>query len=290
MNNIDRRINQGRAFTPFTLLQSQLSRSARQFAIIASLLAGAAAHAAYTPPGSGLVSWWRGEGNASDSAGSNSGSLVGGVNYAPGSIGNGFSFNGTGYVAIPHNASLNFSTSLTIGLWYNSALNNDVYYGLLDKRVGSAGANYGINFAPGVGLGVYYDDSTVTGGDDFGSDFETSRYAPAPGPGAFHHLAATYTQLAGNVVELKTYLDGQLVRTLSISGNLANTLNTAPITIGATAQGSGEYFSGVIDEVVLYNRALTGAEVLTLATVPEPGVGALLSVAVVGMVALRKRQ
>ena len=293
MKNIDRRINRDWACTSFTLLQSHLSRFACRFAIIASLLVGAAAQAAYTPPGSGLVSWWRGEGSAADSIGANNGSLVGGVSIVSGKVGSGFEFNGTSsYISVPHHASLGFSSALTIGLWYKPADGFFASYGLIDKRVGAVGANYGINNSSFAGLGVYYDDPAVTDGDDtiYGSVFEASRYTPAPAPGQFHHLTATYSQVSANVVELKTYLDGLLVRTKQINGNLANTLSTSPVTIGATAQGAGEYFSGVIDEVVLYNRALTDGEVLTLAMVPEPGVGALLCVAVAGMVALRKRQ
>src|SRR5262249_48172926 len=40
----------------------------------------------------GLVSWWRGEGNANDAQGGNNGALVGGVSYAPGKVGQAFSF------------------------------------------------------------------------------------------------------------------------------------------------------------------------------------------------------
>jgi hypothetical protein len=233
---------------------------------------------AYTPPASGLVSWWRGEGNASDSISANNGSLVGGVTYASGMVGSGFSFDGTGYVVVPNNASLSFSSALTIGLWYKPANGFTASYGLIDKRIGASGANYGINNSSFAGMGVYFDDSTVMDGDDtvYGSVFEASRYTPSPAPGVFHHLAATYQQISATQVQLETYLDGQLVRTKVINGNLANTLNSAPVTIGATSQGGGEFFNGLIDEVTICNRALSGSEVFDLATVPEPTVRALL--------------
>ena len=225
----------------------------------------------YTPPASGLVSWWRAEGNALDSAGANNGSEFEGVTYTSGVSGLGFGFNGNSYVVIPHDSSLSFSSSLSIGLWYKSNLPNDVYYGLIDKRVGESGANYGVNFTPSVGLGPYYDDPSVLDGDDVGSYFEASRYSPSPNPGTFHHLATTFSQISASSVQLETYIDGQLVRTKQINGNLANTLNTAPVTIGATAQGNGEFFSGIIDEVVIYNRVISPSEIQMLATVPEPG-------------------
>jgi hypothetical protein len=244
---------------------------------------------AYTPPSSGLVSWWRAEDNVTDSAGANNGSTVGTVNFVTGYSGLGFGFNGSSYVTIPDSPSLGFSNSVTVGLWYKSDLANNDYYGLLDKRVGATSANYGLNFAPSTGIGPYYDDPSVQDGDDFDSYFEASRYTPAPGPGAFHHLAATFSQIAANTVQLETYIDGQLVRTKQISGNLANTLNSAPITIGATAQGSGEFFAGVIDEVVIYNRVLSGNEIQVLAVVPEPS-SAVLGLCALGLLLNRKQR
>lgn len=209
----------------------------------------------------GAISWWRGESNAFDIVQVNHGVVVGGVTTVAGKVGSGFNFDGTGYLQVPHHPSLNCSNALTIELWYKSAQENNVYYGLIDKRVGPTGANYGINVAAGAGLGVYYDDANVQDGDDFGSSFEASRLVPAPSAGVFHHLAATYLQVSNNVIRLETYVDGQLVRTRFIAGSLANTLNTAPITIGATAQGAGEFFNGIIDEITLYNRVLSATEI-----------------------------
>ena len=119
---------------------------------------------ASTRPGSGeLVARGR---EFLDSGQSNHGSAVGGVTLVPGKVGTGFGFDGAGYVTIPHHPSLNNSNALTIELWYKSTQSNDVYYGILDKRTGAVGANYGINVAASVGLGVYYDDLTVQDGDD----------------------------------------------------------------------------------------------------------------------------
>src|SRR5215472_7589351 len=59
------------------------------------------------PPPSGIISWWRAEDNANDSVGSNNGTLLGSVTYAPGEIGQAFMFNTTNDgVRIPASASL----------------------------------------------------------------------------------------------------------------------------------------------------------------------------------------
>ncbi len=212
----------------------------------------------------GAISWWRGEGSTLDNIRTNHGTVVGGVTTVPGKVGNGFGFDGTGYLVVPHDPSLNNSNALTIELWYRPAGDSNPDYGLIDKRVGFTGANYGINVVAAAGLGVYYDDLGVQDGDDTGSSFESSRYTPIPAPDGFHHLAATYVQFSNNLVRLELYLDGQNVRTRYIAGNLANTINTTPVTIGATAQGAGEFFKGVIDEVTLYNRVLSAAEIQSI--------------------------
>src|SRR5262249_32740228 len=57
---------------------------------------------------SGLVAWWRAEGNALDSAGTNDGSLIGGIGFAPGEVGLGFAPNGTNtFIAVSTSPVLN---------------------------------------------------------------------------------------------------------------------------------------------------------------------------------------
>src|SRR5262249_43021641 len=58
-----------------------------------------------TPPPSGLTHWWRGEGNGYDTISIQDGFLIGGVQFAPGKVGTGFSFSGSGddYIALPQN-------------------------------------------------------------------------------------------------------------------------------------------------------------------------------------------
>src|ERR1022692_2361686 len=72
-----------------------------------------------TPP-AGLVSWWRGETNALDWAGTNNGILEGNVGFAPGEVGQGFALNGVdAYVQIAASSGLNVGSSggLTIETW-----------------------------------------------------------------------------------------------------------------------------------------------------------------------------
>src|SRR6185295_18639269 len=70
---------------------------------------------------------------------------------------------------------------------------------------------------------------------------------------AWSHLAATY-----DGTNLRFYVNGVLVTAKATSGAMPNTAN--PLRIGGNAIW-GEYFSGLIDEVRVYNRALGAGEI-----------------------------
>jgi hypothetical protein len=67
------------------------------------------------------------------------------------------------------------------------------------------------------------------------------------------HLAMTFDGAA-----LRFYVNGTLVRTVNTTGNIVN--GTGPLRIGGNAPW-GEYFAGQIDDVRVYNRALTLTEI-----------------------------
>jgi hypothetical protein len=77
--------------------------------------------------------------------------------------------------------------------------------------------------------------------------------------GAWHHIVATYdgTSLAAGVL---LYVDGASVAFTTVGNNLtASTVSTTPLTIGSDR--STNYSVGSLDEVAVYNKALSGAEV-----------------------------
>ena len=59
---------------------------------------------------------------------------------------------------------------------------------------------------------------------------------------------------------LKIYIDGKLDGQRDINANKIGT-NDQPFCIGGNAGNSNRWFDGMIDEVIVYNRALTEAEI-----------------------------
>jgi len=211
------------------------------------------------PAGAGLVGWWPAEGNANDVIGGNNGVELNGVTYAPGKVGLGFNLNGAGArVLVPNSPALNITNEITIESWFLSRKWGPGGFGICSKRDGAGKANYGVNASTLFGFDLYYNDPSVNDGD-FGSDYEISAYTPLPSLNEFHHFAATFKQVDSGHVRMETYLDGDLVTNKTERGNLASTVNTAPLMIGST--GPVDSFDGIIDEFSIYNRVLTAGQV-----------------------------
>ncbi len=71
--------------------------------------------------------------------------------------------------------------------------------------------------------------------------------------GAWTHLAATY-----DGTTLRLYVNGAQVAQLAVAGSIPT--SNSPLRIGGNAIW-GEWFNGLIDEVRVYNRALSAAEI-----------------------------
>ena len=74
-------------------------------------------------------------------------------------------------------------------------------------------------------------------------------------PNTWTHVAATY-----NGTQIQLYINGGLVSSTPATGAIQTT--TTPLRIGGNTY-STEFFQGLIDEVRIYNRALSAAEILS---------------------------
>src|SRR5260221_14430542 len=84
--------------------------------------AGRTSTPACVPPPSGLISWWRADGDATDASGTNNGQLLGGASFGAGKVSQGFLFNGgTSGVKLPASSTLDVGTGggFTVEAWIN---------------------------------------------------------------------------------------------------------------------------------------------------------------------------
>jgi uncharacterized delta-60 repeat protein len=210
----------------------------------------------------GVVSRYLAEGNANDSVDGNSGTLTGGATFTTGvNSGQAFSFNGTSaYVNVPNAANLNVSgNQLSVSAWVMKTGSTGLYRAVIDKGVGSA-SPFELRMARDqstnpTDYGLFFGVTSTNGYVNAGYDNPATELTP----NLWYHVAGTYD---GSAVRL--YINGNLVAQAAQTGNLIT--NITPVTIGAdTNPPVSEYWKGNIDDVALFNRALSPAEVQALA-------------------------
>ena len=165
----------------------------------------------------GMVALWSGEGNASDATGENCGVLEGGMDFAPGKVGQAFLFNDAStYVKIPASRSLDvgIGSGFTLALWINP---KDVFiqhplveWGPRQTSDNLEGVHFWISVNSGTGQGG---PGSLCGNVVDANHVSHSLYS-APGivrAGAFQHVALTYDKTTGNAA---MYYNGVVVASL----------------------------------------------------------------------------
>jgi len=107
--------------------------------------------------------------------------------------------------------------------------------------------------------------------------------------GVWQHVAVTYTETSSTNASVQLYHNGDLVQT--ITGAPTDAINPNA-TFGLFGSGTGsEAFPGTVDDVWVFNEALTAQQIRTVATgtpIPEPsGVAAIV---MAGLLGLRRRR
>ncbi|HEY0771348.1 MAG TPA: LamG domain-containing protein, partial [Sphingobacteriaceae bacterium] len=218
-----------------------------------------------TPP-SGLISWYYGEGNANDSFGVNNGILRNGATATgTGSAGHGLAFGFDGvddYVEIPDSSSLK-PQQISVEAWVKFTSLNSTNPSAPGLQYIVFKKNRRADHFEGYSLSKFRDTNGVerigftiasAGGNQISARSTSPVTVNANIRNQFYHLVGTYD---GSTVRL--YVNGELEGIQA--ANFALDYDTRPLFIGGSGESFNGRMQGVIDEVGIYNRAVTANEV-----------------------------
>jgi len=208
-----------------------------------------------TPP-SGLVSWWNAQGNANDVVGGNNGVISGAITFVTGEVGQAFNFDGVSGAVIAPAISNLAASDLTIEGWIlptdvsgeRPIVEFSAFSGQLSRlhlwySVGSPGTVYGLIRDPG---GAYLQVVSAGG---------------LVAPNQWNHVAMTFDRVGKKAL---LYLNGVQVASNTSPVSIQPNLNV-PVNLGLRPEGSadipqGRRHMGKMDEISLYSRVLSEAE------------------------------
>jgi len=213
-------------------------------------------------PTNGLVGWWLFNGNANDLSGNNWNGTVNGATLTSdrfGTANSAFNFNGTtNYIQTNNVGPLN-NDSRAISFW---AKTDQLYSN--DQTEGMDVFCYGTN-ASGqvfeVSLNHACEGLTVDLNDGVNTKLANTI------DNYWHHYVINYNNTNGsNFNAIEYWKDGVILNSVCQSGNLVsiNTGSSNNATIGSYFNGAMRFFSGNIDDIGYWNRALTDQEIIAL--------------------------
>jgi hypothetical protein len=214
-----------------------------------------------------LVAWYRFDGDVTDSSGNDlHGTEMGNPTYETGVFGQAISLDGDGdYVDCGLDPKFDITDFITFTYWIKVVALDKEWNTVLSRgddswRSSRADFNNFMEAAVGGTSGNYL--YGVTPVDD----------------GQWHHIAAVYD---GTTFYL--YADGELDASEPSTGQI--TASSYPLYIGDNSQATGRFWNGLIDDVMIFNRALSQEEIqdimlssagsFPVASSPSPEDGAL---------------
>jgi len=166
-----------------------------------------------------------------------------------GKINSAMSFDGNDdYVNIPNNPIFDLANNnYSISIWFKAAASMTDSPGMMLQRYtgGSPGAGYWV----AISSNKVYFENRADGGDPI-SIFSNSSY----NDNSWHQIIATVDT---STKTGKMYIDGNYMKSDTYTGNILN--NNANLTLGG--QGVSYSYNGLLDDVRIYNYALTSEQI-----------------------------
>jgi len=193
------------------------------------------------------LSFDEGSGNiASDSSAfGNDCSLIGNPQWSDGPFGTALELDGASWGEVADADSLDIADAITMEMWAKIPVGGEPL---------QSGAEKGASWIPGLyNLSPLYNGGTILQFSDLPADCTDLNVGASIQDGEWHFLAGTW-----DGATIRLYIDGDADASLNCEGTL--TPNDAPLFIGARG-GTVRFVTGELDEIKIYNYALSEAEI-----------------------------
>ncbi len=206
-------------------------------------------------PTNGLVGWWPFNANANDESGNGNNGVITGTTITADRFGNSnsaYTFNGsTNYITLSGTNAIDFSQGATFSAWINT---NDIRNAsVVDKMYGCVSYGYRLNIRSNSQM---WAEHGCYGAPQGGTN---TAIAPSYSTGTWTLVIGTLDPVSGTN---NLYVNGSLINSVNISQMITN---SKTIEVGrAYSPVSYEFFNGKIDDIGIWNRALTQQEVTAI--------------------------
>ena len=205
----------------------------------------------------GLVAYYPFDGNANDASGNGNHGVVHGATLTADRFGNengAYRFDGNDWIEVESSSSLSLLTSnMSLMTWVKiDSQSGWIPFLCKGRTARQFGLELGIS---GNGeIRIFVNDFNSTGN---GSQVETVAPSGSITVGEWYHIAISYTG-----EKLVSYINGVQAASIDVSDSFAQ--NDDSLYIGKDPPDATEYYRGELDDIRIYNRALSAAEVKAL--------------------------
>lgn len=239
----------------FTLYNRALSPAELQAIVTADAGGKCLPPPACAPLVFNLVGWWRGESNAFDQIDGNHGVITQTISFTNGMVGRAFQFS-TGVIKVAANSNLDVGLrgGITIEGWVKTAVTG--LQPLVEWNSGTG--TQGVALATASTLAL---QANLTDANGVAHVFNSPQRILTNG--MWQHIALTYDQASGMAV---LYREGLKVAQANLGSFVLRTSHDLFLgyrPVGGYA-GSGTKYTGAMDEMGIYSRALTPTEIRTI--------------------------
>ena len=261
-------------FIPSTAGQSRTKQTSQKMKMKSLLLVAFAtlglttAAMAQVPnyvPTNGLVGWWPFNGNANDESGNGNNGTVNGVSLTSdrfGNINKAYNFVQGNTINIINNPSIDNLNLASVNLWFktNTTSNSQLF-----KKGNSLSLSSGeqisiqLNYNNGINgfFSAKYNSNCVAGN----GWFNCSDNSISLNNNNWHMMTAVIDSDS-----LKYFVDGVFISGIVVPNNNMDVCNSGGISLGKNWNSDPDYYTGIMDDIGFWNRALTQQEITNLYT------------------------